>query len=262
MILKTEERIIPENFKSKEEYLIYLRHLFAYEIAKNEISDNVFALEVGCGEGYGTYLLSKKATKIIGLDINKDTIAHASMKYESENCKFKVYDGQIIPYKDNTFDVVISFQVIEHIQNETKYISEIYRVLKKNGIFIISTPNKNYRLKPGQKPWNRFHLKEYYPNELENVLKMEFSNVKVWGIRGVKNVQRIEIERIKKRSIKKYFYKIFKIKIINNFKNNIINKNIKTKMNEDLVNKYSLSDFYIIKHNVKNSLDLLGICKK
>lgn len=59
LILKTGKRIIPEQFESKKEYLLYLRHLFAYEFAKDNISKNSFVLEVGCGEGYGTSLISR-----------------------------------------------------------------------------------------------------------------------------------------------------------------------------------------------------------
>lgn len=127
---RTDERIIPENFRSKEEYLLYLRHLYAYEFAKNNVSQNSFVLEIGCGEGYGTSLLSQNIFKIIGLDVDEGTIAKASRKYESEKCVFRVYDGVSIPYGNDTFDIIISFQVIEHIQDVTKYISEIYRVLK------------------------------------------------------------------------------------------------------------------------------------
>jgi len=77
-ILKKGGRVIPGSFKSREEYLVYLRHLFAYEFAKSMIPENSFVLEVGCGEGYGTNLLSQHVRKIIGLDIDKKTITHAS----------------------------------------------------------------------------------------------------------------------------------------------------------------------------------------
>lgn len=194
LISKTGERVIPEDFESKEEYLIYLLHLFAYEFAKKEIPENKFVLEVGCGEGYGTSLLSQNSAKIIAMDVDKNTITHASEKYGAENCVFKLYDGIRIPYEDNTFDAVVSFQVIEHIQDDVNYVSEIYRVLRRDGLFIVTTPNRTYRLKPGQKPLNEFHVREYYRQELENILRKKFSDVSVWGIRGNEEVQRIEKE--------------------------------------------------------------------
>ncbi len=264
------ERIIPEKFESKEEYLIYLRHLFAYEFAKDKFSDNSYVLEVGCGEGYGTSLLSQNGVNIIGLDVDKNTIEHGSNKYGSENCIFRVYDGVNIPYENDTFDTVISFQVIEHIQDDINYVSEIYRVLKRNGFFILTTPNRTYRLKSGQKPWNRFHIREYYPDELENILKNKFLDVKVWGIRGNEEVQKIEIERVKQGisiisfnplNLRKLIPEPLKPVIIKILRR-ITHRNHRSKNDRDFLNKYGLKDYYAIKSNVRESLDLLGICKK
>jgi SAM-dependent methyltransferase len=270
LISKTAERVRPEKFESKEEYLIFLRHLFVYEFVKGKILKNSFVLEIGCGEGYGTNLLSQNVAKIIALDVDKNTIAHASEKYGSENSVFRVYDGAKIPYENNTFDAVISFQVIEHIQDDTNYVSEIHRVLKTNGIFILTTPNRTYRLKPGQKPWNRFHIREYYPHELENILKNKFPDVKVWGIRGSDEIQRIEIKRVKQNlsiisfdplNLRKLIPESLKSVIIK-ILNGIVRRNQRSKNDRGFLNRYSVKDYYVIKNNVRDSLDLLGICKK
>lgn len=269
LILKTGERILPEKFKSKAKYLLYLRHLFGYKFAKENISKDSFILEVGCGEGYGTKLLSENVTKIIGLDVNKNIITHASNKYSSENCIFKVYDGLKIPYEDDTFDAVVSLQVIEHIQDDINYVSEVYRVLKKNGMFILTTPNRTYRLRPGQNPLNRFHIREYYPHTLENVLKSKFSDIRIWGVRGNEEVQRIEMERFKlglivsliPLNLRRLIPKPAK-SVITKILKRIIHRNQKNKNDRNFLNKYNLRDFYIIKDNIRDSLDLLGICKK
>lgn len=146
------ERTIPENFTSKEEYLLYLRQLFVYKSIKRLLSNKNFALEIGCGEGYGANILSKYFKRVIALDVDKAVIANAAKKYFLKNCIFQVYDGKKIPYENKVFDVVISFQVIEHLVDSVSFVLETYRVLKKNGIFLITTPNRNYRLKPNQKP--------------------------------------------------------------------------------------------------------------
>lgn len=266
IITKTGERIIPEEFKSKEEYLLYLRHLFAYELAKEKISKNSFVLEVGCGEGYGTKLLSQSVGKIIGLDVDKNTIAHCSGKYGAENCLFSAYDGVIIPYDDSTFDAVVSFQVIEHIQDDINYISEIYRVLKGNGVFILTTPNRTNRLKPGQKPWNKFHIREYYPEELEKILNNKFYDIKIWGIRGNDEVQRIEMARLKQHikiiSLDPFNLRKLIPKPLKTILRKINHKEHSAKNDEDFLNKFDLKNFYVIKSNIRESLDLLGICKK
>ena len=266
MITNNGERVIPEEFKSKEEYLLYLRHLFAYEFAKDKVSENSSVLEVGCGEGYGTKLLSQSVEKIIGLDVDKNTIAHSSAKYGAENCLFKTYDGVKIPYDDSTFDTVVSFQVMEHIQDDINYVSEIYRVLKRNGVFILTTPNRTNRLKPGQKPWNRFHIREYYPEELQKILNNKFYDVEIWGIRGNDKVQRIEMERLKRHisliSIDPLNLRKLIPKRLKNILRRINHKENSTKNDEDFLNKYDLKNFYVIKSDVRESLDLLGICKK
>lgn len=272
-ITKTGERILPEKLESAEEYLIFLRHLFAYEFAKHRITKTNFVLEVGCGEGYGSSLISRYASKIIGLDVDDSVITYASKKYGSENCFFEVYDGLKIPYEKDTFDVIVSFQVIEHIKDDINYLSEIYRVLKKNGIFILSTPNKTHRLKPNQKPWNRFHIREYNPQEIENLLKNKFFDVKVWGICGNEEIQRIELDRLKLK-LKIVSFDPFNLRnlipkqispiIIRTIEkiSRMFSKKQNIKANEDFFKKYQLNNYYIEKINVNDSLDLLGICKK
>ncbi len=270
LVYKTWERLIPVDFESEEEHLMYLRHLFGYEFAKDKIPKNSFVLEVGCGEGYGTNLLAKKVGKIIGLDVDKKTIDHATKKYGSENCIFSLYDGKIIPYKGSIFDAVVSFQVIEHVRDDANYVSEIFRVLKPEGIFLVTTPNATYRIQQGQKPWNRYHIREYYPDELETVLKNMFSDITIWGICSTDEVHKMEIERarrflkVKARIIsligtitpectKPFIWKAMK---------SIIHRNRIAEKSADFLNKYSLNDFYITKDCPSKSLDLLGICKK
>lgn len=266
---KTRERIIPEDFKTKEEFLIFLRHSFEYMSAKEKLPPDSFILEFGCGEGYGTNFLSKSVKKIIGIDIDRNTINSASDKYGSENCIFQQFDGIKIPYGNNTFDAVVSFHVIEHVQDDLSFISEIYRVLKKEGTLIIATPNKTYRVKKNGKFINEFHLREYFSNELKQVLQSKFSDIKIVGVFGNKEVQQIEIERLKLITgiisydllnisrvippfIKTIIFKLLK---------NIFYKS-KDRKDGDYLSKFSAKDYYLAENNIENSLDFLAICKK
>jgi ubiquinone/menaquinone biosynthesis C-methylase UbiE len=245
-------RISPSNIKSTADYLLYLRHLFAYEYATNIFSKKDEILEIGCGEGYGTSLISKGVITIVSLDVDLKTLRHAREKYGS-NCNFTLYDGTNLPIKSDKFDGVISFQVIEHVRDESKYVSEVKRILKNDGIFLCTTPNRAYRLKPGQKPWNPFHLREYYAKDLENVLKNAFSEVEVVGIRGTDEVQEIEIKRVKQRGNLQ--------KILNRIKLIVTNNLSIMPISGDFSRKYTASDFYIT-DNPNEGLDLLGICRK
>ena len=265
---KPDVAIIPEEYSSKEDYLLYLRHMFAYESAKNIIPKDSFVLEVGSGEGYGTHFLSAYVRRIIGLDIDKDTIKHASRKYKRSNVCFKSYDGLKLPYKDEAFDAVVSFQVIEHIENDKEFISDILRVLKNNGILLITTPNRIYRLKRGQKPWNKYHLREYYPQQLAKLLKSQFREVKLWGVKGRKEVQKIETERARSASrvvtadpynLRRFIPPLLMAKAISIY-HSVIGKHESPKA--EFIKKYSVNDYFIIKKNVNESLDLFGFCQK
>jgi ubiquinone/menaquinone biosynthesis C-methylase UbiE len=144
-----------------EDYLIYLRHLFSYIYAKRIVSNNFKILEVDSGEGYGSLIISNNNSKYIGLDIDEQTVEHFQNKYGNTSREFILYNGFDLPFKNNSFDIVISFQVIEHVESLPKYLSEIYRVLKRNGTYILTTPNRAYRLNAGQKPWNKHRLREF-----------------------------------------------------------------------------------------------------
>ena len=263
-IAKTPERIIPEDFQSLDEYLNYLRHLFAYNLALDKISSGNFVLEAGCGEGYGSSFLSEKAGKIIGLDVDNDVVNYAQNKYAQENCQFACYDGQKIPYPDNSFDIVISFQVIEHIVDDENYISEITRVLKKGGALLMTTPNRAYRLKDDQKPWNKFHVREYHGQELKSLVAGFFSEVELLGLRGNAEIQRIEQERV--RSGISQFNRVpgFIKKMIPNFLIKIVKPNKKRPAdNRSQFDTYSLGDFYTISEKIKEeALDLFIIARK
>jgi 2-polyprenyl-3-methyl-5-hydroxy-6-metoxy-1,4-benzoquinol methylase len=260
---KTGERINPELIDTKEEYILYLRHLFAYYFVKKEILKGSLVLEVGFGEGYGTSLLAKSGFDIIGLDVNEETIKEASQKYQTQNCHFVWYDGKKIPFEAETFDVVVSFQVIEHLQDDVGFISEISRVLKKDGKFFLTTPNRLYRLKPNEKPRNPFHVREYSPRDFQELLNKVFTEAKVFGIRGTEEVQNIEIKRVKKPLTIKLDPLNLRRFLPSSFRKNI-RKFLSSQEKEsiDYIKRYNLNDFYVIEDHLEESLDLLGICKK
>ncbi|MCK5332359.1 class I SAM-dependent methyltransferase [Candidatus Parcubacteria bacterium] len=266
---KTRERIIPREFRTKEEYLIFLRHSFEYQSAIEKLTADNLVIEIGCGEGYGTSLLSKNVKRIIGIDIDQNTIKHASDKYASENCVFQQFNGTKIPHNSNSFDVAVSFHVIEHVRDDYNFISEIYRVLKSGGILIISTPNKKPRTGRRGRLLNEFHVREYYFNELNEILQRTFSNIKIMGVFGNQEVQKIEIERVKliSRILSYDFFNIAKFipqslkTLILKLLKYTINQNKKTK-NINFLNKFSIRDYHLTENDIDNSLDFLAICKK
>jgi len=266
------ERIIPENIKTKGEYYLYLKEVFIYEWCTSVIAGDADCLDLGCGDGYGTKLLSFSVKTIIGLDIDKELIRKASLKHEKPNCSFKAYDGAILSFSDDTFDVVTAFQVIEHIDSDAAFIAEVYRVLKKGGLFVLTTPNRAMRLPPGMAPWNIYHRREYCADELRALLENNFANVQILGVSAKEEVMEIERRRINKNIA------VAKLDIFNlrrrlpllvaalpvRLINYIFSANRKEyKAVRSAAGQVSARDIYSIEEIVSgNSLDILGICRK
>jgi len=262
-------RVMPGGFDSAEEYLLYLRHLFAYKLAKSMIPENSSILDFGFGEGYGSALLASKAKKVIGIDIEQDVVMHASEKYASRNCFFEPYSCGSLKYPSESFDAVVSFQVIEHIEDDTAAISEIYRVLRPGGFFMISTPNRILRLRPGQRPWNIHHLREYDSEDLTSLLKTRFSEVKLLGVMGNDEIQKMELARLRRishltyidyfqlraylpQTIKKIFLSLIGKPILRNFDTGYSKS----------FDKFRATDYYTVETGLDDCLDLIAVCRK
>lgn len=159
---------------------IHQRLLKAYIAAKPFISGNL--LEVGCGEGRGVEVLLPLANSYLGIDKIQEVID--SLKIKFPNVDFR---QAVIPpfegFESNSFDTVVSFQVIEHIPNDRLFLEEIYRVLKPGGKAIISTPNINHTL--SRNPW---HEREYTPQQLIDLASGIFDEVQANGIGGNESV--------------------------------------------------------------------------
>lgn len=162
------ERMIPEFHKGT---LLYAEHITRYMAAESIVRGKV-VLDIASGSGYGTKLLSKHAKKVFGVDVDKDAIEYAKKHFAGDNIEYKVGDGEKIPLKDASVDVVITFETIEHVENYKQFIKEVKRVLKPDGIAIVSTPNV-LEFEKG----NHFHLHEFEYKELVDLLKKDFKNI-------------------------------------------------------------------------------------
>ena len=149
-------------------------HLHRYAIASKFIKDKI-VLDIAAGEGYGSNLMSKDAAFVYGVDIDKTTVENAQLKYKKENLQFLVGNTSAIPLENNSVDIVISFETVEHHNEHDKMMLEIKRVLKPSGMLIISTPDKlTYSDKRNYK--NEFHVKELYKQEFKNLIANYFEN--------------------------------------------------------------------------------------
>jgi len=175
---KPLERITPEHIPW---YYNRLRkeHTKRYEFAKKLVKNKI-VIDVACGTGFGSLLLANAgAKKIVGIDNDANAISYGNEHYPLKKIIFIQADAQKIPLNNNFADVVISFETIEHLPNPKQFLLEINRLLKPNGILLLSTPNKETSY--GDNP---FHLKEYAFSDLRRELS-NFTSISFYGQRPV-----------------------------------------------------------------------------
>ena len=177
-MIQTAERV---SHRDMSDNYVYQRSILAYLETEKLISGKV--LEIGTGSGYGISIVSPKASTFVTID----KFADPKVKEENAHLTNVEFVQMTIPpiagIADNSFDFVISFQVIEHIQNDKEYVKEIHRVLKPGGKFIVTTPNKPMSL--SRNPW---HIREYKVAELKTLLLKSFKAVETNGTYGNEKV--------------------------------------------------------------------------
>lgn len=195
----TGERMIMEHYKSSaEDYVIYLLHIATYRYAE-QFTLGKRVLDFGCGSGYGSAQIARKAAHVTAIDVAEDAIAYAKTRFPSENLIFRAIDSSVpLPFDDSSFDIVLSFQVFEHVSNTSRYLSEIRRVLAPQGQLLLVTPDRSTRLLPLQRPWNRWHIHEYGKRELAATMARFFDRVDVLGMTAKPEMINIELRRCNK----------------------------------------------------------------
>ena len=161
---------------------IWYEHWHRYHFAAPLVRDRD-VLDVACGEGYGSALLARSARRVTGVDLAAAAVAHARERYAGlGNLDFRAADCAALPFPDASFDAVVSFETIEHIVAQDAFLDEVRRVLRPEGLFIMSCPNKaEYTDK--RDVVNEFHVRELYRDELERLLAPRFAHLKWYGQR-------------------------------------------------------------------------------
>ncbi len=245
--------------KIPSDNVIHQRLLSAYHQAKPFVKGDL--LELGCGEGRGVELLAPLANSYVGIDKIKSVIETLEKKYSDYKFMSGVFPP--FPFEDNSFDTIVTFQVIEHVKDDEGFVQEIHRVLKPGGRALITTPNIKMTL--SRNPW---HEREYTGDELTSMCKKYFENVEMNGIAGDDKV--LEYHERNRASVNK----IMRFDILNlqhrlpasilRIPYDLLNRMNRNKLNDtgdELVKSITIDDFSLKKQDDGN-LDLFCILTK
>jgi 2-polyprenyl-3-methyl-5-hydroxy-6-metoxy-1,4-benzoquinol methylase len=174
----TTERIYAPHLSLGEKGI--MEHLGRYNFALNILKETDIVLDAACGSGYGSDILAIKAKQVTALDFSDHAINYAQKNYPKSNIVFKKVDlNKKIDLADNSIDVIVSFETLEHVLNQDSMLGEFKRVLKPEGKLIISTPDNDI-ISGGIKSDNPYHVKELSKDQFISLIGKYFSLIELY----------------------------------------------------------------------------------
>lgn len=170
----TGERVIP----GRTDPDLLNEHVARYRFAEALVSGRV-ALDAGCGVGYGAAELARRAARVYALDNAHDAVADGFQTYGSERVRFVQGSCSALPFPDRSLDVVVAFEVIEHLEDWRGLLAEARRVLRADGQFLVSTPNRPYYEESRSEP-NPYHVHEFDYAEFRDALSEVFPHTTIF----------------------------------------------------------------------------------
>lgn len=167
-----------------------LRNLLVEDLSKfvfaSRYAEGKLVLDAGCGAGQGSaHLASSGARFVVGIDVSSGAVAYARHRYivqhKASNLRFAQMDGMSLGFQDETFEMVTSIEVIEHLSQPERYVQEMRRTLTAEGLLVLSTENKRISSPLPGSMWPH-HIREFHLHELRDLLASHFSWVEMWGL--------------------------------------------------------------------------------
>ena len=174
-LAKTREPFLPGPTASAE---AAYDHSTRYRLAERYVEGKE-VIDMGCGAGDGTHRLAGAAHSVLGVDISEDAVAHASSHYQAPNLRYEVGNVTDLPYEDESFEAAVSFKTIEHLEDPEQLVLQAKRLLKGDGVLVVSTPNRQtYSIDRNR--MNPHHVSEMYPLEFRELLERNFEHVQMY----------------------------------------------------------------------------------
>lgn len=173
----TGERFTPECVRE-----IWYEHWHRYALVRAWAGGRR-VLDAACGEGYGSALLAQTAESVLGVDVDPAAVAHAAARYATlANLRFEQADATRLQLPAGSFDLVVSFETLEHVQAQDELLDGLSHALSDDGMLVISSPDKaTYSDAAGFR--NEYHVRELYRDELEAMLRGRFPHVRLYAQR-------------------------------------------------------------------------------
>ncbi|MEK4850780.1 class I SAM-dependent methyltransferase [Paenibacillus sp. FSL H7-0756] len=241
-VIFTGERVVINDAVKKNHGDVLEEHLNRYRLAQKFVNDKR-VLDAACGAGYGSKMLQVAgASHVLGVDIDEASLANARKTYGHDQIDYAYGNVNKLELEDKSFEVVVSFETIEHIDDGSIWIKESARLLKDDGIFIVSTPNRGIANPAGyfvDPPRNHYHKYEYTTVELVGELLKEYDVLELYGQTFVSD------------------YSAFQTQVVRNAR---AMPPTTTPYDNPVINAYELMDLGKVKD--MNPLYVVAVCRK
>lgn len=169
---------VVERITAQANLLYFQEHLARYQFSSSYVRPGI-VLDIAGGSGYGSALLAQNPkVSVVSVDVDLQSLQTARRDYIDQRIAFLAADGCRLPFPERSFSTIVSLETVEHIKDDVGYLRELGRVLRPDGICVLSTPNRAYS--ESIRRSNPFHVREYSESELTDLLRAQFSEVEVF----------------------------------------------------------------------------------